>query len=178
MDIEGNEEHCWQGIRANDLSVTSDGDMLIAICQERKIKLFDLEDKVLINSLTENVPLVTMDLSADNKYAVICIAREEIQELRLFNIEERKWVQKYKGSTQSRFYLRACFGGVDQAFVACGGEDSEVYIWHKETGKLLHKLTGHSGPVNAVSWNPVNQYLLASASDDHTIRIWRSTHRG
>jgi len=176
MDIEGNEVHSWHGVRANDLTVTSDGKMLISICQERKMKLFDLEDKSCICTLSENVPLVALDLSNDNKHLVVSIAREEVQELRLFDLEERKWEQRYKGSTQSRFYLRPCFGGANQAFIACGGEDAEVYIWHATRGVVLKKLSGHSGPVNAVAWSPTNPTLLASASDDHTIRIWIATH--
>ena len=54
-----------------------------------------------------------------------------------------------------------------------GNLDGNVYIWHRETGFLLEVLTGHGeGSVNAVAWNPTNERMFASCSDDHSIRIW------
>lgn len=53
--------------------------------------------------------------------------------------------------------------------------DGNVYIWHRETAMLLEKLEGHgSGSVNSVVWNPRNERMFATCSDDHTVRIWEA----
>ncbi|PNY17157.1 WD repeat-containing protein 26-like [Trifolium pratense] len=87
-------------------------------------------------------------------------------------LSDPKLVGKYKGHRRSRFIIRSCFGGLKQAFIASGSEDSQVYIWHRSSDEPVEALPGHSGAVNCVSWNPANPHMLASASDDRTIRIW------
>jgi len=64
----------------------------------------------------------------------------------------------------------------DADFVASGGEDHRVYIWHRRHRRLLRRLCGHTEPVNCVSWNGAG--LLASGSDDHSIIIWSTGNGG
>jgi WD40 repeat protein len=55
----------------------------------------------------------------------------------------------------------------------CLHGDGNVYIWDRHSEAPIEVLSGHGdGSVNAVAWSPVNNHLLASCSDDHTIRIW------
>merc|ERR1712146_21190 len=61
-------------------------------------------------------------------------------------------------------------------FIASGGEDHNVYVWHRRHRRLLRRLYGHTDAVNCVSWSGINSGasgagLLASASDDHSVII-------
>lgn len=39
----------------------------------------------------------------------------------------------------------------------------------------MEELAGHGeGSVNSVAWNPRNERMFASCSDDHTVRIWEA----
>ncbi|XP_059658364.1 WD repeat-containing protein 26 homolog [Cornus florida] len=171
-ELDGKELECWKGqrtARISDLEVTSDGKRIITVCREAAILLLDRE----ANSekfIEEDQAITSFSLSRDNKFLLVSLLNQEIH---LWNIEhDVKLVAKYKGHKRSRFIVRSCFGGLDQAFIASGSEDSQVCIWQRSSGELIEALRGHSGAVNCVSWNPANPHMLASASDDRTIRIW------
>ena len=52
------------------------------------------------------------------------------------------------------------------------GADHKVYIWHRRREDPIMVLEGHSRTVNCVHWNPVLPSMIASASDDGTVRLW------
>ncbi|XP_043698726.1 WD repeat-containing protein 26 homolog isoform X1 [Telopea speciosissima] len=171
-DLDGKELECWKGqrtLKISDMALTNDGKRIITMCRENAILLLDREAKG-DRLIEEDQTVTSFSLSRDNKFLLVNLLNQEIH---LWSIDgDIKLVSKYKGHKRTRFVIRSCFGGFDQAFIASGSEDSQVYVWHRGTGELLEALPGHSGAVNCVSWNPADPHMLASASDDRTIRIW------
>ena len=70
--------------------------------------------------------------------------------------------QQPSGSTFSALY---------QALLVCFA-DHKVYIWHSKRENPVAVLSGHTRTVNCVSWNSKDPTMLASASDDGTVRVW------
>ena len=54
-----------------------------------------------------------------------------------------------------------------------GAEDKHGYIWDRHYNICLARLA-HQDVVNCVAFSPADQELLLSASDDSTIKVWRS----
>lgn len=65
----------------------------------------------------------------------------------------------------------------DHRIVTGGGGDNNLQMWNPDTGaRLGDPLTGHEKPVETVAFSPDGQ-LIASGSDDTTIRLWNVATR-
>ncbi|UKZ59831.1 uncharacterized protein TrAtP1_001122 [Trichoderma atroviride] len=57
-------------------------------------------------------------------------------------------------------------------YICIGGVDAKVKIYDVIDGQLVECFVGHGGDVNDLATSPVNPHIIASASDDTSIRIW------
>jgi WD40 repeat protein len=51
------------------------------------------------------------------------------------------------------------------------GADKLIKLWDAYTGEIIKTLQGHSEGVSDIAWSGEGD-LIASASDDKTVRIW------
>ncbi|XP_048874516.1 F-box/WD repeat-containing protein 5 [Brienomyrus brachyistius] len=86
--------------------------------------------------------------------------------------EERRSLRAHRAFTPNDecFFI---FLDVSRDFVASGAEDKHGYIWDRHYNICLARLR-HEDVVNSVAFSPADQELLLSASDDSTIKVWRS----
>ncbi|KAJ6335967.1 hypothetical protein OIU78_012549 [Salix suchowensis] len=125
-ELDGKEIECWKGkktLKISDLEITSDGKQIISMCRESAILLLDREAKVE-RVIEENQTITSFSLSRDNRFLLVNLLNQEIH---LWSIDGNfRLVAKYNGHKRSRFVIRSCFGGLEQAFIASGSEDSQV----------------------------------------------------
>ncbi|MEM7132443.1 MAG: BTAD domain-containing putative transcriptional regulator [Chloroflexota bacterium] len=67
--------------------------------------------------------------------------------------------------------VRAIAFSPDGQFIASGGDDQLIRLWHTETCRAAATFHGHRTLVTGLDFSP-NQQILASCSGDHTIRLW------
>ncbi|XP_070493980.1 F-box/WD repeat-containing protein 5-like [Chironomus tepperi] len=58
-------------------------------------------------------------------------------------------------------------------FVGSGAEDRHAYLWDRYYGMCLASFP-HNDVVNSVAFNPKDNEMFISTSDDYEIKIWRS----
>jgi len=66
--------------------------------------------------------------------------------------------------------LLRCAWSPDGTKISAGSADRFVYVWDTATRKILYKLPGHRGAVNAVDFHP-KEPIVVSASSDQTIYL-------
>lgn len=87
QNIDGTQVHRWLGARVTDLAISQDGMTMVAICHEKKIRIYDLEKKtedryrcshceiyLIVCSIQEDHPITSLCLSQDSRYALVSVS--------------------------------------------------------------------------------------------------------
>ncbi|KAI9373525.1 WD domain protein [Aspergillus egyptiacus] len=174
--VRGQPIYTWpEGFRVQDCAITPDGRRLIAVDVEKKIRVFNFITHEEEYALPLKSKATSIAVSKDSRHMLVNLTECQIQ---LIDIETGEVIRRFQGQKQSQFIIRSTFGGAAENFVVSGSEDSKIYVWHKGNGTLVETFDGHgsgSGPsacVNAISWNPADPGMFASAGDDGLVKIW------
>mmetsp|Transcript_16701 Transcript_16701/g.53344 ORF Transcript_16701/g.53344 Transcript_16701/m.53344 type:complete len:535 (-) Transcript_16701:49-1653(-) len=162
-----------------DLQVAHSGAFALALGSDyivRHVELASLEMRVCIADLGR--VMCMSPLSRNDREVLLNLAQDDIL---LCDVMTGSVLRSFVGPRQSHYVIRSALSPPDDALVASGSEDSRVYVWRREEPDApAAVLSGHSGTVNAVAWRPLpadaspySGAILASASDDTTVVLWR-----
>jgi COMPASS component SWD2 len=83
----------------------------------------------------------------------------------------------FEGTVQKAFCDKNATGAScwssDDKTILTGNQDGSISCWNVESGELVKKLEGHSGPVGCIASNP-KYTMLASACTNTALWLWPS----
>jgi eukaryotic-like serine/threonine-protein kinase len=74
-------------------------------------------------------------------------------------------------TAHNTFVTSTSYSGDGKWIAASGG--NTIRVWRPSDRKLIETLSGHSGPIRAITFRP-DSSVLASASEDKSIRLWEA----
>lgn len=170
FDLDGNLLDQQEGVRVQCLAYRKDGKTVLAADTHNRIRGYIFDTTNLDHHIfKEDSSIMSFTLDATDRVVLLNVATQGVH---LWDLEDRCLLRRFQGVTQGFYTIHSCFGGFKQSFIASGSEDNKVYIWHVRKERPIQVLAGHTRTVNCVSWNPCRPEMLASVSDDGTIRIW------
>ncbi|KAI6240872.1 LisH domain-containing protein [Aphelenchoides fujianensis] len=156
---------------------TKDGHTVIAADNLNRIRSYDFDTQEEITLIHENSHITYFSVDPTEEF---CLVTTKNEGLRLWSLTTRTLVphvlrlgaQRFRDHVDVRRSGRRLHRLRIGRFVFEPSFHDQVIIWNRRSDKPVHRIQGHTGSVNSVSWNPVQHRMLASASDDGTVRIW------
>ncbi|KAH9423473.1 YTH domain-containing protein 1 [Dermatophagoides pteronyssinus] len=113
--------------------------------------------------------ITSLNVTNNGHYLVAAI--RNVDKLTCLDLRMNSFVQNYTADsfTIGWDWTRLCLSPNDQ-YIACGGNDSQIFFWDFSSGKLLKTLSTdkHIGTIIAVEWHPKGN-LFASADQRNVL---------
>jgi len=91
--------------------------------------------------------------------------------VKIWNARNGRLLASCRGHTEPITIVEIC---PRDYLIASGSIDKDVRTWKLETGEPVSVLRGHFMPITVVLFNPAKPWILASASEDGTVRLWHA----
>ncbi|CAD6185205.1 unnamed protein product [Caenorhabditis auriculariae] len=135
---------------------------------DNQIKVWDLRRDTVSHTLTGHKDTITsLSLSPNGNFilsnSMDCSLRQ--WDVRSFVVGNRQINAFYGHQHNFEKNLLKCSWSADGTHISAGSADRYVYIWEVSTRKILYKLPGHHGSVNATDFHPKEPIILSAGSD-------------
>ncbi|MBD2665932.1 WD-40 repeat protein [Richelia sinica FACHB-800] len=151
----------------NDLAFSPKGDVLASVSDDKTVKIWH-RDGTLLTTLTAHQQRVTS--VAFSPQGDFLASASDDKTVKLWEWKEKggeKMVEKTVLNHQSAV-ASVRFSGDGQKLAT--SSDGKMNLWNVD-GTLLKTWPGHSDRIHNIAFSP-DQQLLASASDDQSVKLW------
>ncbi|KMZ64364.1 WD-repeat protein [Zostera marina] len=141
---------------------------IIAGSVDGTLRTFDIR---IGRELTDDLghPVNCISLSNDGN----CILASCLDStIRLMDRSSGELLQEYQSHTCKSFKMDCCLTNND-AHVASGSEDGNIYFWDLVDASVVSKFRAHASVVTSVTYHPKDPCMITS-SVDGTIRVWKT----
>ena len=160
IDIEFKSQEADHDFSSIDIS--QNGELIALGCFDRCVYLLDKNGKLLTCFEGHKLPIFGVKFNPSGKLLVsISADRTAI----IWSIDERKQLNTFDMHTDAIL----CAQWLNDSVFVTGGADGVIIQYDLSLGSTM-QLKGHTGKVNALAYSKGG--ILASASEDKTIRIW------
>ena len=179
-------EHFAQGLTVNQclytltehsdlvraVAISSDGQTLASCSFDDTIKIWNLHNGKLLNTLTASSQQGCTSIAVSySSQLLVSSSNHKTESVKLWHLETGELVCKLDGHSDCVWRVKI---SPDGQIIAGGCGDGKIALWNLETREIICLLSGHSTPVTSIAFSADGQ-LLASGSEDTTIKIWNLT---
>jgi len=175
--LQGHTDWIWA------VTFSPDGSLLASCSDDRTVRIWDTATGQLLQTLQGHESRVScVCFSPDGQLLASC---SDDQTIRLWTVKGQL-LTVLQGHQQA---VSSVAFSPDGQILASGSHDHTVRLWSIPTGQVLHSLQGHTNRVLAVAFasqhltktltgtsteTDLTGYVVASSSQDQTIRLWYS----
>jgi WD40 repeat protein len=157
----------------NGLAFSHDGQFLASASSDKTVKVWNAitGDEILkIEDYSDYATAVAF--SPDDRYLA---SASDDGTLRIWDWKARKEILTLEAAHGGSISSLVCLVfSPDGRRLASAGADQTVRLWDVSSGKELHRLLGHTGPVQGVAFSPDGR-RIASAGLDGFVKLWDLT---
>ncbi|GAB0136040.1 hypothetical protein EsDP_00004357 [Epichloe bromicola] len=148
-----------------------DGTLVVSCSTDGLIRVWDTSTGQCLRTLVhEDNPAVTNVCFSPNGRFVLAFNLDNC--IRLWDYVAGTVKKTYQGHRNEKFAIGGCFGVLkSEPFIASASEDGDIVLWDVKNKEILQRVpTGHRG---VCFWVDVNGETMASAGQDHCVRLYR-----